>query len=254
MTKAWKEHRDVITRLYIHESRTLEDVRDIMQKQYNFKASTRSYRQQFDKWHLSKYNCKKRNSRRQVQHANGYGQQQHQHQQLQHTGTSPDLNGLSLTDEGPNSPQSVGSGSPEHDAGTEYYAPMPQTYSSSSYPHHAVPAPTPTSLEHYHWDPQERYPQDRYQQPGWRGIPDIDALLISQSDPMDPMASQQGHAHQGYPVHHPDEQEQQQQQEQSVPPRGRIASAPDNRFSPYYPGVDCRFRSGGSGGYRRQSE
>uniref|UniRef100_L2G9T1 Clr5 domain-containing protein n=1 Tax=Colletotrichum fructicola (strain Nara gc5) TaxID=1213859 RepID=L2G9T1_COLFN len=64
MTKAWKEYRDTITRLYITESRTLEEVKDIMQREHSFKASTRSYRQQFDKWQLGKYNCKKRNVRR----------------------------------------------------------------------------------------------------------------------------------------------------------------------------------------------
>lgn len=39
MTKAWKEYRDTITRLYITESRTLEEVKDIMQREHSFKAS-----------------------------------------------------------------------------------------------------------------------------------------------------------------------------------------------------------------------
>ncbi|TDZ16914.1 hypothetical protein Cob_v010050 [Colletotrichum orbiculare MAFF 240422] len=67
MTKAWKDYREVITRLYIHESKTLDEVKEIMQRDYNFKASTRSYRQRFDQWNLEKYNCKKRNDRRQQQ-------------------------------------------------------------------------------------------------------------------------------------------------------------------------------------------
>lgn len=40
MTKAWKEHKDVIARLYIKENRTLDEVREIMQQDYNFKASS----------------------------------------------------------------------------------------------------------------------------------------------------------------------------------------------------------------------
>ncbi|KAK1528010.1 hypothetical protein CPAR01_12568 [Colletotrichum paranaense] len=76
MTKAWKEHKDVIARLYIKENRTLDEVREIMQQDYNFKASTRSYRQHFDQWDLSKYNCKKRTARRQSRDYQQYPEQQ----------------------------------------------------------------------------------------------------------------------------------------------------------------------------------
>ncbi|KZL81805.1 hypothetical protein CI238_01751 [Colletotrichum incanum] len=67
MTKAWREKRADITRLYIHENKTLNEVKAIMEEQHDFKASTRSYRQQFDKWGLAKYNCKKRTARRRSQ-------------------------------------------------------------------------------------------------------------------------------------------------------------------------------------------
>ncbi|OBS23559.1 hypothetical protein FPOA_04109 [Fusarium poae] len=65
MAKPWNEHRGTITKLYIEEGRTLEDTRNIMRDQYNFHASIRSYRQHFDIWQIGKYNCKKRDRRRQ---------------------------------------------------------------------------------------------------------------------------------------------------------------------------------------------
>ncbi|KAM6523490.1 hypothetical protein FSOLCH5_004110 [Fusarium solani] len=64
MAKPWSEHRATITKLYIQEGRTLEDVRGIMKTEYNFEASIRSYRQHFDIWDIGKYNCKKRQQRR----------------------------------------------------------------------------------------------------------------------------------------------------------------------------------------------
>ncbi|RSL62501.1 hypothetical protein CEP54_005700 [Fusarium duplospermum] len=64
MAKPWNEHRGTITKLYIQEGRTLEDVRGIMKTEYNFEASIRSYRQHFDMWDVGKYNCKKRKQRR----------------------------------------------------------------------------------------------------------------------------------------------------------------------------------------------
>ncbi|KAF5021682.1 hypothetical protein F66182_6270 [Fusarium sp. NRRL 66182] len=65
MAKPWDEYREAIIKLYIQEGRTLEDVRNIMKMRYNFEASIRSYRQHFDKWKVTKYNCKKRQRRRQ---------------------------------------------------------------------------------------------------------------------------------------------------------------------------------------------
>ncbi|KAI5464717.1 Clr5 domain-containing protein [Mariannaea sp. PMI_226] len=66
MAKPWNEHRSTITRLYIQDGRKLEDVRTIMKTKYGFDASTRSYRQHFDHWNVTKYNCKKRQRRRQA--------------------------------------------------------------------------------------------------------------------------------------------------------------------------------------------
>ncbi|KAF4466081.1 hypothetical protein FALBO_7068 [Fusarium albosuccineum] len=59
MAKPWNEYRGTITKLYIQEGRTLEDVRGIMKNRYNFEAS-----QHFDMWCIGKYNCKKRQERR----------------------------------------------------------------------------------------------------------------------------------------------------------------------------------------------
>lgn len=39
MAKPWNQHRETITKLYIQEGRTLEDVRGIMKTEYNFQAS-----------------------------------------------------------------------------------------------------------------------------------------------------------------------------------------------------------------------
>lgn len=39
MAKPWNEHRATITKLYIQEGRTLEDVRGIMKTEHNFEAS-----------------------------------------------------------------------------------------------------------------------------------------------------------------------------------------------------------------------
>ncbi|CCF39486.1 hypothetical protein CH063_02143 [Colletotrichum higginsianum] len=121
MTKAWREKRAYITRLYIHENKTLNQVKAIMEEDHDFKASTRSYRQQFDKWGLAKYNCKKRTARRRSQDSGGH--QQHQHHSTGGGGggaggevvgedmasdlyaTDPDICGH------PMSPQSVGSSS-----------------------------------------------------------------------------------------------------------------------------------------------
>ncbi|KAM6506346.1 hypothetical protein FSOLCH5_013333 [Fusarium solani] len=68
MAKPWDKHRETITKLYITEGRTLEDVRGIMKTYHNFEASIRSYRQHFDIWDIGKYNCKKRQQRRRQFH------------------------------------------------------------------------------------------------------------------------------------------------------------------------------------------
>ncbi|KAK2029299.1 hypothetical protein LX32DRAFT_367219 [Colletotrichum zoysiae] len=72
MTKAWGDKRVEITRLYIDDNKTLNEVKAIMEQYHDFKASTRSYRQQFDKWGLAKYNCKKRTARRRSQDTSGH--------------------------------------------------------------------------------------------------------------------------------------------------------------------------------------
>ncbi|KXH59401.1 hypothetical protein CSAL01_04383, partial [Colletotrichum salicis] len=107
MTKAWKEHRDVIARLYIKENRTLDEVREIMQQDYNFKASTRSYRQHFDQWDLSKYNCKKRTARRQSRDYQQYPEQQ----QYTPSAASAASAVVIVQENYPMSPQSYGSSS-----------------------------------------------------------------------------------------------------------------------------------------------
>ncbi|VUC38001.1 unnamed protein product [Clonostachys rosea] len=68
MTKPWAKNRKEITRLYIREGRTLQEVKAIMKTMHGFDASIRSYRQWFDKWDVTKYNCKKRQQRRRMQH------------------------------------------------------------------------------------------------------------------------------------------------------------------------------------------
>ncbi|KAK7415779.1 hypothetical protein QQZ08_012261 [Neonectria magnoliae] len=62
--KPWEEHRVAIIRLYIHQARTLEDVRAIMKDEHGFEASIRSYRHHFDLWKVGKYNCKRRRQER----------------------------------------------------------------------------------------------------------------------------------------------------------------------------------------------
>uniref|UniRef100_A0A8H7NF56 Clr5 domain-containing protein n=1 Tax=Bionectria ochroleuca TaxID=29856 RepID=A0A8H7NF56_BIOOC len=66
MTKPWAKNRKEIVRLYIREGRTLQEVKGIMKNMHNFDASIRSYRQWFDKWDVTKYNCKKRQQRRRM--------------------------------------------------------------------------------------------------------------------------------------------------------------------------------------------
>ncbi|CAI6098079.1 unnamed protein product [Clonostachys chloroleuca] len=66
MTKPWAKNRKEIVRLYIREGRTLQEVKGIMKSMHNFDASIRSYRQWFDKWDVTKYNCKKRQQRRRM--------------------------------------------------------------------------------------------------------------------------------------------------------------------------------------------
>lgn len=39
MAKPWNEHRHIITRLYIHDGKKLEDVRVLMKEKYGFEAS-----------------------------------------------------------------------------------------------------------------------------------------------------------------------------------------------------------------------
>ncbi|KAG9254693.1 Clr5 domain-containing protein [Emericellopsis atlantica] len=67
MVKPWNQYKDDITHLYIHERRTLKEVREIMSQKHGFNASIRSYRQRFDQWDLQKYKCKRRTARRQQQ-------------------------------------------------------------------------------------------------------------------------------------------------------------------------------------------
>ncbi|KAK6840096.1 hypothetical protein PG987_005962 [Apiospora arundinis] len=47
-------HRDVITRLYIHEAKSLNQVAAIMAQDYNFRATDRMYKRRFAEWNLRK--------------------------------------------------------------------------------------------------------------------------------------------------------------------------------------------------------
>ncbi|KDN61488.1 hypothetical protein CSUB01_00571 [Colletotrichum sublineola] len=128
MTKAWGEKRVDITRLYIDENKTLNEVKAIMEQHHDFKASTRSYRQQFDKWGLAKYNCKKRTARRRSQDTSGH--QLHQSAGQCHSaegvGEGGDVGGSMASDftlvdldayGRPTSPQSCGSSLSSESAG-----------------------------------------------------------------------------------------------------------------------------------------
>ncbi|KAE9576131.1 hypothetical protein CGCF415_v003198 [Colletotrichum fructicola] len=238
MTKAWKEYRDTITRLYITESRTLEEVKDIMQREHSFKASTRSYRQQFDKWQLGKYNCKKRNVRRLSQQSGI---------QIE---ASPTLIGLGSPDDGggPNSPShSLASMSPELDHESSYYSPQvsagismyQQAHHSSQMPtweHHQperawgqVPAASPMGPGHQ---------QTAGGSPGPSHL-DFDDILRQ-------TAQQTGHGaemHSPHPVHPQSSYSVVLRSgEQPVQQNARIA--PEYRYNPYpyQSGARCGFR------------
>ncbi|KAK8098582.1 uncharacterized protein PG998_014068 [Apiospora kogelbergensis] len=57
MTKDWDSYKDTILALYEHQ--TLATVMEVMQRDYNFVASTRAYRQKLDKWGKRKYKKRK---------------------------------------------------------------------------------------------------------------------------------------------------------------------------------------------------
>ncbi|KAI9902317.1 hypothetical protein N3K66_001669 [Trichothecium roseum] len=60
MTLSWEDKKDIIIKLYIDEGKKLTEVQKIMVDYYNFHASIRSYRKQFDNWQVGKYKCTKR--------------------------------------------------------------------------------------------------------------------------------------------------------------------------------------------------
>ncbi|KAK7943146.1 uncharacterized protein PG986_012259 [Apiospora aurea] len=57
MTKDWENYKRTILALYEHQ--TLSQVMEIMERDYNFSASTRAYRQKLDKWGKRKYKKRK---------------------------------------------------------------------------------------------------------------------------------------------------------------------------------------------------
>ncbi|KAK8044963.1 hypothetical protein PG993_004987 [Apiospora rasikravindrae] len=57
MTKDWENYKGTILALYEHQ--TLSQVMEIMERDYNFSASTRAYRQKLDKWGKRKYKKRK---------------------------------------------------------------------------------------------------------------------------------------------------------------------------------------------------
>ncbi|KAL0941796.1 uncharacterized protein CTRU02_204559 [Colletotrichum truncatum] len=242
MTKAWKEHRDVITNLYINENRTLDDVRDIMQKNYNFRASTRSYRQQFDKWSLSKYNCKKRNNRRQ-QHGPS-------------TGGSPSQMGMSAPSEyGSLSPQSFQSQSPDLDHTHDALEAETMDLSHSgpvgfarhyTYLNQAQPS-AQASMDRHHWEQQERWrAMSSSSAAGLPSPPDDNGVFFqmeTQSNNMELISPQPVHPQQSYSVLH-------QNVKYTQPPGGMVMTS-GHRYAPYNNAVHCAFRTSDSGAYRR---
>ncbi|KAK8069379.1 hypothetical protein PG994_005995 [Apiospora phragmitis] len=57
MTKDWDNYKETILALYEHQ--TLAQVMEVMERDYNFVASTRAYRQKLDKWGKRKYKKRK---------------------------------------------------------------------------------------------------------------------------------------------------------------------------------------------------
>ncbi|KAH7040320.1 Clr5 domain-containing protein [Microdochium trichocladiopsis] len=57
MTKSWDTYRSIIVDLYA--DRTLAEVRQIMQRDYGFDASTRAYRGRLIRWGVRKYNTRR---------------------------------------------------------------------------------------------------------------------------------------------------------------------------------------------------
>ncbi|KAI1429845.1 Clr5 domain-containing protein [Xylaria sp. FL1777] len=60
--KEWNAMYPHIVRLYIHEQRILEDVMQIMETRYNFKATQSMYKKRIGRWQLHKYKRRKRSS------------------------------------------------------------------------------------------------------------------------------------------------------------------------------------------------
>ena len=57
MTKSWDTYKNIIVDLYA--DRTLAEVRQIMQRDYGFDASTRAYRGRLIRWGVRKYNTRR---------------------------------------------------------------------------------------------------------------------------------------------------------------------------------------------------
>ncbi|KAH6720948.1 Clr5 domain-containing protein [Leptodontidium sp. MPI-SDFR-AT-0119] len=58
MPKNWDFYKDEIENLYIKQGYTLGKVRDVMVREHNFTASTRSYKMKLDEWKMWKYRSK----------------------------------------------------------------------------------------------------------------------------------------------------------------------------------------------------
>ncbi|KAK5662217.1 hypothetical protein OQA88_8122 [Cercophora sp. LCS_1] len=52
----WEKHRDVITRLYLHEDKTLKQVKKLMEDRYGFFATDRMFKVRIKRWGLEKNN------------------------------------------------------------------------------------------------------------------------------------------------------------------------------------------------------
>ncbi|KAL2060690.1 hypothetical protein VTL71DRAFT_9331 [Oculimacula yallundae] len=56
MPKDWRYHKAEVERLYTHEGKSLEEIRDILREEHGFSASMRAYRLRIDTWGLTQNN------------------------------------------------------------------------------------------------------------------------------------------------------------------------------------------------------
>jgi hypothetical protein len=64
MTKDWDAVQDEIRELSFNQKKSLEDVKALMERKYNFRASTRAYRMKLKEWGLMRHKPRKSSSKR----------------------------------------------------------------------------------------------------------------------------------------------------------------------------------------------